>query len=71
MVEREQPVALIYDEEFAGLLAEAREAGQEIGLKRFVAWREDGTAGDPTLEELIEATATPRTSTRPTSRAAS
>ena len=55
VVERERPVALIYDEEFAGLLAEARDAGQEIGLKRFVAWPEDGAAGDETLEELIEA----------------
>jgi acyl-CoA synthetase (AMP-forming)/AMP-acid ligase II len=55
VVERERPVAMIYDEEFAGLLAEAREAGQQIGLKRFVAWPGDGTAGDPTLEELIEA----------------
>jgi fatty-acyl-CoA synthase len=53
VVERERPVALIYDEEFAGLLADAREAGREIGLKRFVAWPEDGAAGDPTLEELI------------------
>ncbi len=55
VVERERPVALIYDEEFAGLLGEARDAGQEIGLKRFVAWPENGTAGEETLEELIEA----------------
>ncbi len=55
VIEREQPVALIYDEEFADLLAEAREAGKEIGLKRFIAWREGegGRAEDPWLEDLI------------------
>jgi acyl-CoA synthetase (AMP-forming)/AMP-acid ligase II len=56
VVEREQPVALIYDGEFAGLLEPAAEAGKEIGLRRFVAWT-DGRdqAPDPTLEDLIEA----------------
>ncbi|MBA2239992.1 MAG: AMP-binding protein [Solirubrobacterales bacterium] len=44
VVEREQPVALVYDQEFAGLLAEA---GDE--LKRYVAWREDGE-GEPEKE---------------------
>ena len=34
VIEREGPKALVYDEEFAGLLDEAREAGQEIGLQR-------------------------------------
>ena len=56
VVEREQPVALIYDDEFAGLLGDAREAGQEIGLKRFVAWREGEGAADTTLAELIDST---------------
>ena len=56
VVERERPVALIHDEEFAGLLSQAREAGKEMGLKAFVAWREDGEAGDAALEELIAAT---------------
>ncbi len=58
VIEREQPVALIYDEEFADLLAEAREAGKEIGLKRFIAWREGegGRAEDPWLEDLIGST---------------
>src|SRR5436190_4075475 len=56
VVERERPVALVYDEEFGQLLERAREAGNEIGLSRFVAWSEDGGADDTTLEELIEAT---------------
>src|SRR5204863_2857087 len=56
VVERERPVALVYDEEFGQLLERAREAGNEIGLSRFVAWSEDGGADDTTLEELIEPT---------------
>ncbi len=56
VVEREQPVGLIYDQEFVGLLAEAREAGKEIGLKRFIAWREDDEVEDTSLDELIEST---------------
>ncbi|TMK71623.1 MAG: acyl-CoA synthetase [Actinobacteria bacterium] len=56
VVEREQPVALIYDGEFAGLLEPAAEAGKEIGLRRFVAWTDSGDqAADPALEDLIEA----------------
>ena len=47
--EREQPVALIYDQEFDGLLEHAGE-----GRKRFVAWQE-GPSEHATLEELIEA----------------
>jgi fatty-acyl-CoA synthase len=48
--EREQPVALIYDEEFTDLVADAGR-----NLKRFVAWHdgEAATNGDPTLEGLI------------------
>ncbi len=38
VVEREKPVALIYDGEFAGLLEQAAEAGKEVGLRRFVSW---------------------------------
>ena len=45
---REEPVALIYDREFAELLSEA---GRD--LWRFVAWTDGEDAGDPTLEELI------------------
>ena len=48
VVEREEPVALIYDREFAELLSEA---GRD--LWRFVAWTDGEDAGDPTLEELI------------------
>jgi acyl-CoA synthetase (AMP-forming)/AMP-acid ligase II len=52
VVEREEPVALIYDGEFAELLTDAAQ-----DVKRFVAWPEDGeTIGDdPTVDELIEA----------------
>jgi acyl-CoA synthetase (AMP-forming)/AMP-acid ligase II len=57
VVEREEPVALIYDGEFAGLLEPAAEAGKEIGLRRFIAWTDGGDdeAPDPALEDLIEA----------------
>ncbi len=54
VVEREQPVALIYDGEFAGLLEQATEAGKEIGLRRFVSWAGDDGAGDTPAEKLIE-----------------
>lgn len=51
VVKREEPVALIYDEEFGELLSEA---GRR--RKRFVAWEEERAAGrrDPTLERLAE-----------------
>ncbi|MEA2151161.1 MAG: hypothetical protein QOD69_2991 [Solirubrobacteraceae bacterium] len=48
--EREGPAAVIYDEEFAGLLAGALE-----GRKRFLAWSDGNADGIPTLEQLIEA----------------
>jgi acyl-CoA synthetase (AMP-forming)/AMP-acid ligase II len=48
VVEREDPKALIYDQEFAGLLA-----GIDVEMKRFVAWHDD-SADDPTLDSLIE-----------------
>jgi fatty-acyl-CoA synthase len=48
VVEREGPVALIYDQEFSALL---EDAGR--GRPRFVAWHDDDRAGDPTLEDLI------------------
>jgi acyl-CoA synthetase (AMP-forming)/AMP-acid ligase II len=48
VVEREAPVALIYDREFAELLSAA---GRDVW--RFVAWADDADPGDPTLEELI------------------
>jgi acyl-CoA synthetase (AMP-forming)/AMP-acid ligase II len=46
---REEPTALVYDEEFADLVHEG-----SAGLKRFVAWHEPGGARtDPLLDELI------------------
>jgi acyl-CoA synthetase (AMP-forming)/AMP-acid ligase II len=51
VVEREEPVAMIYDEEFARLLAEA---GRD--LRRFIAWREGGARDDPGIDDLIDAT---------------
>jgi acyl-CoA synthetase (AMP-forming)/AMP-acid ligase II len=48
VVEREGPVALIYDQEFSGLL---EEAGRDRA--RFVAWQDDDRSPDPTLEEMI------------------
>jgi acyl-CoA synthetase (AMP-forming)/AMP-acid ligase II len=46
---REEPIAVIYDEEFAELL----DAGAE-GRKRFVAWLEPGEPSSaPVLDELI------------------
>lgn len=49
VTEREDPVAIVYDEEFAEVVAEA--AGERA---RWVAWHEEGKADDPTLESLIE-----------------
>jgi acyl-CoA synthetase (AMP-forming)/AMP-acid ligase II/uncharacterized protein YndB with AHSA1/START domain len=48
VVKREKPKALIFDEEFTGLLADAARR-----RKRFVAWRDSERPGDPTLDELI------------------
>jgi acyl-CoA synthetase (AMP-forming)/AMP-acid ligase II len=46
---REEPVALIFDEEFAGLVEEATR-----GRKRFLAWTDgDGPHADPVLDDLI------------------
>ncbi len=50
VVKREKPVALIFDEEFYGLL---EDAGHR--RKRFVAWHDEEKAADPTLDELIAA----------------
>ncbi len=49
VVEREQPAALIYDEEFAALLGDA--TGQ---LMSFIGRPEDGSSGDTTVDRLIE-----------------
>jgi acyl-CoA synthetase (AMP-forming)/AMP-acid ligase II/carbon monoxide dehydrogenase subunit G len=48
VVQREKPRALIFDEEFYGLLEEAAHR-----RKRFVAWHDSPTCDDPTLDELM------------------
>jgi len=50
VVKREKPIALIYDEEFTGLL---EEAGRR--RKRFIAWHDSEATADPSLDALIEA----------------
>jgi acyl-CoA synthetase (AMP-forming)/AMP-acid ligase II len=47
---REGPKALVYDEEFAGLLA-----GVEDSVTRVVGWSEGAGSGELTLEQLIAA----------------
>ncbi len=49
VMEREEPAALIYDEEFSELLGEAKE-----DTRRFISWSEGNSSSDPTTEELIE-----------------
>jgi fatty-acyl-CoA synthase len=51
VMEREEPVALVYDEEFGELLSEA-DADEDA--KRYVAWHE-GDAGQKTIDGLIDA----------------
>ena len=55
VVEREQPAALIYDEEFAGC-SRGERGGAGDRAQRYVAWSEDGSSeqDDTTLDELIE-----------------
>ncbi|HEX6116459.1 MAG TPA: acyl-CoA synthetase [Solirubrobacterales bacterium] len=48
--EREDTGAIVYDEEFAGVVAEA-----EAPLGRYVAWRDDPSGEGTALEALIEA----------------
>jgi fatty-acyl-CoA synthase len=48
VVGREKPKAIVYDEEFSELLAEA---GRR--RKRIVAWHDSDSCKDPTLDELI------------------
>jgi fatty-acyl-CoA synthase len=48
VVQREKPKALIFDEEFYGLL---EDAGHR--RKRFVAWHDSPTCADTTLDELM------------------
>ena len=49
VVKREKPAAIIYDEEFKGLLADAGKR-----RKRFVAWHDTERTDDPALDALIE-----------------
>jgi acyl-CoA synthetase (AMP-forming)/AMP-acid ligase II len=59
VVEREDPVAVVYDQEFYGTVAEA--CG---GRRAFVAWVDDpGGAAHPSLEDVIAAH--PQTPPRP------
>lgn len=53
VLEREQATLILYDEEFAGLVAQARERIQ--GLTEVLCWVEDETASSlqPTAEQLI------------------
>ena len=50
VVDREKPKAIVYDEEFTGLL---EEAGRR--RKRIVAWHDSPSLADPTIDELITA----------------
>jgi acyl-CoA synthetase (AMP-forming)/AMP-acid ligase II len=51
VMRREDPVALIYDEDFAGLVADGGD-----GRRRFISWSEPGSKPqDPLLEDLIAA----------------
>ena len=50
VAEREDPVAIIFDEEFTDVLEAASE-----GRRRYIAWHEpEGERADKTLDELIE-----------------
>jgi acyl-CoA synthetase (AMP-forming)/AMP-acid ligase II len=49
VTEREDPVAVVYDEEFTEVLKRA--VGKR---KRFVAWQDEAEHGEDTVEELIE-----------------
>ena len=49
VAKREKPAALIFDEEFYGLL---EDAGKR--RKRFIAWHDDPKPPDPTLDDMIE-----------------
>jgi acyl-CoA synthetase (AMP-forming)/AMP-acid ligase II len=51
VLEREDPKAVVYDEEFLGVMEKA-----DVELKRFVAWSQEGESDDPTIESLIEGT---------------
>ena len=49
VLEREDPAALVYDQEFADLLSDA-----DVDLKRYIAWHEaDEESGDERIEDLV------------------
>ncbi len=49
VLEREDPAALVYDQEFAELLGDA-----DVELKRYIAWHEpEEDSGDERLEDLV------------------
>jgi fatty-acyl-CoA synthase len=50
VTQREEPKALIYDEEFTGLLE-----GVDDGIARIVAWTDAAEPSEPTLDSLIAA----------------
>ena len=49
VVDREDPKAVVYDEEFLEVMEKVN-----VDVKRFVAWDQDGGTDDPSLESLIE-----------------
>jgi fatty-acyl-CoA synthase len=55
VLEREQATLIVYDEEFAGLVAEARD--RITGLTEVLGWVDDelATRAQPTTEQLIDA----------------
>lgn len=50
VIAREQPSAIVYDEEFSALIGDSASA-----IERFAAWTEDAGEGVPRLDELVEA----------------
>jgi acyl-CoA synthetase (AMP-forming)/AMP-acid ligase II len=53
VLQREAPAAVIYDEEFADLVADGA-----AGRERIVAWSDSDDSSDPTIEQLISTAAT-------------
>jgi acyl-CoA synthetase (AMP-forming)/AMP-acid ligase II len=49
VVDREDPKAVVYDEEFLEVMEKVN-----VDVKRFVAWDQDGGTDDPSIESLIE-----------------
>ncbi len=49
VLEREDPKAIVYDEEFLGVMEKA-----DVELVRLVAWSQEGLSEDATIESLID-----------------